>query len=121
MDLAEVNGRTFLNNVSLGLYATIVASDAYRDAKVDTALAAKVGEGGEWTQSPLAKTITPALRGEINATCNPKTGDLVLFHILQKGGDILALLGGGVGLRLETAGAGLRLGDGGDALLRTRL
>ena len=23
---------------------------------------AKVGEGGEWTQSPLAKTITPELR-----------------------------------------------------------
>lgn len=40
MDLAEVNGRTFVNNVSLGLYATIVASPEYRDAKVDTTLAA---------------------------------------------------------------------------------
>jgi diacylglycerol kinase family enzyme len=39
MDLAEVNGRIFVNNVSLGLYATIVRSPDYRDAKVDTTLA----------------------------------------------------------------------------------
>jgi diacylglycerol kinase family enzyme len=38
MDLGEVNGRVFVNNVSLGLYAAIVRSPAYRDAKVDTAL-----------------------------------------------------------------------------------
>ncbi len=40
MDLAEVNGRVFVNNVSLGLYASIVRSPEYRDAKVDTTLAA---------------------------------------------------------------------------------
>jgi diacylglycerol kinase family enzyme len=39
MDLAEVNGQIFVNNVSLGLYAAIVRSPEYRDAKVDTALA----------------------------------------------------------------------------------
>lgn len=38
MDLAEVNGRIFVNNVSLGLYAAIVRSPEYRDAKVDTTL-----------------------------------------------------------------------------------
>jgi diacylglycerol kinase family enzyme len=38
VDLAEVNGRVFVNNVSLGLYATIVASPEYRAAKVDTTL-----------------------------------------------------------------------------------
>jgi diacylglycerol kinase family enzyme len=38
IDLAEVNGRTFVNNVSLGLYASIVRSPEYRDAKVDTTL-----------------------------------------------------------------------------------
>lgn len=38
MDLAEVNGRVFVNNVSLGLYATIVRSPEYRDAKRDTTL-----------------------------------------------------------------------------------
>ncbi|MBN1210338.1 MAG: aspartate--tRNA ligase [Myxococcaceae bacterium] len=41
---------------------------------------AKVGEGGEWTQSPLAKTISAALRQAINQACNAKTGDLLLFQ-----------------------------------------
>ncbi len=39
MDLADVNGHVFVNNVSLGLYAAVVRSEAYRDAKVDTTLA----------------------------------------------------------------------------------
>jgi diacylglycerol kinase family enzyme len=38
VDLAEVNGRVFVNNVSLGLYATAVARDGYRDAKLRTIL-----------------------------------------------------------------------------------
>lgn len=38
VDLATVNGRVFVNNASLGLYAQIVASDAYRDAKLRTTL-----------------------------------------------------------------------------------
>jgi diacylglycerol kinase family enzyme len=37
VDLAAVNGRTFVNNCSLGVYARIVQSDAYRDAKAKTA------------------------------------------------------------------------------------
>jgi diacylglycerol kinase family enzyme len=36
IDLAFVNGRIFVNNVSLGVYAEIVRSDAYRDAKLET-------------------------------------------------------------------------------------
>ncbi len=38
LDLADVNGHVFVNNVSLGLYAEIVRSPEYRDAKVDTTL-----------------------------------------------------------------------------------
>ena len=38
IDLATVNGLTFVNNVSLGLYAAVVDSDEYRDAKVATTL-----------------------------------------------------------------------------------
>ena len=38
MDLARMNGRVFVNNVSLGLYASIVSSPDYRDNKVDTTL-----------------------------------------------------------------------------------
>ena len=38
VDYATVNGRLFVNNVSLGVYAQIVQQDAYRDAKVETTL-----------------------------------------------------------------------------------
>ena len=37
IDLAEVNGRIFVNNASLGLYAKIVQTPEYRDAKLKTA------------------------------------------------------------------------------------
>jgi diacylglycerol kinase family enzyme len=37
VDLARVNGRVFVNNASMGLYAKIVQSQAYRDAKMKTA------------------------------------------------------------------------------------
>jgi diacylglycerol kinase family enzyme len=39
VDLADVNGHVFVNNVSLGVYAAVARSAAYRDAKIDTTLA----------------------------------------------------------------------------------
>ena len=39
IDLAEVNGRLFLNNVSLGIYGDAVRQPTYRDAKARTLLA----------------------------------------------------------------------------------
>jgi diacylglycerol kinase family enzyme len=36
IDVGEVNGRVFLNNVSLGIYGDAVRQPAYRDAKVRT-------------------------------------------------------------------------------------
>jgi len=50
VDLAEVNGRVFVNNVSLGLYAEAVQKDEYREAKLRTILdtiPAALGEDGE--------------------------------------------------------------------------
>ena len=38
VDLGEVNGRVFVNNVSLGLYAEAVQQEGYRDAKIRTVL-----------------------------------------------------------------------------------
>jgi diacylglycerol kinase family enzyme len=38
IDVAEVNGRVFLNNVSLGIYGDAVQQASYRDAKVRTLL-----------------------------------------------------------------------------------
>jgi diacylglycerol kinase family enzyme len=50
IDVAEVNGRMFLNNVSLGIYGQAVRRAAYRDAKVRTLLATAeevLGPSGE--------------------------------------------------------------------------
>ena len=38
VDLAEVNGRVFVNNVSMGLYAEAVQRQGYREAKLKTLL-----------------------------------------------------------------------------------
>jgi diacylglycerol kinase family enzyme len=38
IDMAEVNGRLYLNNVSLGIYGDAVRQPAYREAKVRTLL-----------------------------------------------------------------------------------
>ena len=48
IDLAEVNGRPFLNNVSLGIYGEAVKQSAYRDAKVRTLV--ETAETGAWPQ-----------------------------------------------------------------------
>ena len=58
VDLAEVNGKVFVNNVSLGLYAEAVQQESYRDAKIKTivdALPEALGPQGEgmglhWTE-----------------------------------------------------------------------
>ena len=39
VDLADVNGRSFLNNVSIGIYGDAVHQSQYRDAKTRTLLA----------------------------------------------------------------------------------
>ena len=54
IDMAEVNGRLFLNNVSLGIYGDAVQRSAYRDAKVRTLL-----ETAQQVLSPGARA--PAL------------------------------------------------------------
>jgi aspartyl-tRNA synthetase len=41
---------------------------------------AKVDATGNWTQSPLAKTITPELRAAINAKTGARENDLILFQ-----------------------------------------
>ena len=55
IDMAEVNGRIFLNNVSLGIYGDAVRRPAYRDAKARTLL-----ETASEVMGPSAEA--PALR-----------------------------------------------------------
>lgn len=41
---------------------------------------ARIGAGGEWTQSPLGKNIEPGLRQRINEAAGAKEGDVLLFQ-----------------------------------------
>jgi diacylglycerol kinase family enzyme len=52
IDMAEVNGRLFLNNVSLGIYGDAVQRPAYRDAKVRTLLETAQQVLGPSAQAP---------------------------------------------------------------------
>ncbi len=84
IDLAEVNGRVFVNNVSLGLYAEIVRSPAYRDAKVDTALSALPSMLGPGTE-PFPLSFTDAVgrrheRAHLIQVSNDPYGDTIDGH-----------------------------------------
>jgi diacylglycerol kinase family enzyme len=52
VDLAEVNGRVFVNNVSLGLYGDAVQRPGYRDAKLRTMLDVLPDAAGPHGDSP---------------------------------------------------------------------
>jgi diacylglycerol kinase family enzyme len=52
IDMAEVNGRLFLNNVSLGIYGDAVRHPGYRDAKVRTLLETTQEVLGPSAQAP---------------------------------------------------------------------
>ncbi|MBI5495891.1 MAG: aspartate--tRNA ligase [Deltaproteobacteria bacterium] len=41
---------------------------------------AKVDQGGAWTQSPFAKTVSEALRQDLNAACGAVPGDVILLQ-----------------------------------------
>jgi diacylglycerol kinase family enzyme len=57
IDVAEVNGRTFLNNVSLGIYGDAVQEAAYRDAKGRTLLAAVRARLGPGAAAPGLRVV----------------------------------------------------------------
>src|SRR5438477_6426026 len=66
IDVAEVNGRMFLNNVSLGIYGLAVRRPAYRDAKLRTLLATAeevLGPSGEAPALGLADDVGREYRG----------------------------------------------------------
>jgi diacylglycerol kinase family enzyme len=57
IDVAEVNGRMFLNNVSLGIYGDAVGSAAYRDAKVRTLLETAAEVMGPSAEAPALDLV----------------------------------------------------------------
>jgi diacylglycerol kinase family enzyme len=62
IDVAEVNGRTFLNNVSLGIYGEAVRQSAYRDAKVRTLLETAQEVLGPGAEIPALRLVDDAGR-----------------------------------------------------------
>jgi diacylglycerol kinase family enzyme len=59
VDLAEVNGRVFVNNVSFGLYADAVQQEGYRDAKLRTLLAVAPADLGADPDAPSMRWRGP--------------------------------------------------------------
>jgi diacylglycerol kinase family enzyme len=65
VDLADVNGQVFVNNVSLGLYADAVAHPGYREAKLHTLLDAVPDAVGPEARAPNLRWL--AANGEESA------------------------------------------------------
>src|SRR5271165_5951827 len=57
IDAAVVNGRMFLNNVSLGIYGDAVSSPAYRDAKVRALLETAAEVMGPSGEAPALRLV----------------------------------------------------------------
>jgi diacylglycerol kinase family enzyme len=117
VDLAEVNGRVFVNNVSLGLYASAVQQDGYRDAKIRTLLEVAPtelageedgptlrwrgpeGEAKEGAVALLVSNNVYRLGAGIGSGTRPRLdqGDLGVV-VVRRGS---AAAGGGLGLAFE--------------------
>jgi diacylglycerol kinase family enzyme len=66
IDVAEVNGRLFLNNVSLGIYGDAVRKSAYRDAKARTLLETAAHELGPSAVAVDLKLVDSQGRPHLN-------------------------------------------------------
>jgi diacylglycerol kinase family enzyme len=93
IDLACVNDRVFVNNASLGVYAKVVQSDAYRDAKLET-----------WTQmlpdllGPDAEPIDLEFTAPDGSLCD----DAPLVLVSNNPYRLTSLAGAGTRERLDT-------------------
>ena len=84
IDLGEVNGRVFVNNVSLGLYAEIIRSPEYRDAKLETTLAA------------LPRLLGPESRPLDLSYTDPDGERHTTAHVVQVSNDAYSQLPGSI-------------------------
>ncbi len=109
VDLAEINGRVFVNNASMGVYAKVVQSADYRDAKVQTASALLPDMLG-----PGAKPLD--LHYTLPSGEEAVPGQLLL--VSNNPYDLAHLRGGGTRERLDAGVLGvvsLRVGSAADA------
>lgn len=75
IDTAEVNGRLFLNNVSLGVYGEAVQRPSYRDAKVRTLLETAQLHGAPAALAPARSSPRACCCAEVSL-CEPTTSAL---------------------------------------------
>jgi diacylglycerol kinase family enzyme len=109
VDLAELNGRVFVNNASMGVYARVVQSADYRDAKVQTAAAMLPDMLG-----PQAPPMD--LRYRLPSGTESAPGQLLL--VSNNPYDLAQLRGGGTRERLDGGVLGvvsLRVASAADA------
>lgn len=96
VDLAEVNDRVFVNNVSLGLYAEAVQQAGYREAKIRTLLATVPEVVGPDAQPPKLGWVGPSGR---------ESGVAIL--VSNNGYRLGRALGSGTRPRLDTGRLGI--------------
>ena len=98
IDLACVNDRVFVNNASLGVYAKVVQSKAYRDAKLET-----------WTRmlpdllGPDAEKIDLEFTAPDGTNCN----DAPLVLVSNNPYELTHLSGAGTRERIDTGMLGI--------------
>jgi diacylglycerol kinase family enzyme len=98
VDLARVNGRVFVNNASLGVYAKVVQSEAYRDAKLET-----------WTRmlpdllGPDAESIDLEFTAPDGSSCT----DAPLVLVSNNPYQLTNLAGAGTRERIDTGTLGV--------------
>jgi diacylglycerol kinase family enzyme len=98
IDLARVNDRVFVNNASLGVYAKVVQSDAYRDAKLET-----------WT-SMLPDLLGPDAEPidlEFTAPDGSRRDDAPLVLVSNNPYRLASLAGAGTRERIDTGQLGV--------------
>ncbi len=98
IDLARVNDRVFVNNASLGVYAKVVQSEAYRDAKLET-----------WTRmlpdllGPDAEPIDLEFTAPDGSSCT----DAPLILVSNNPYQLTQLSGAGTRARIDTGSLGV--------------
>jgi diacylglycerol kinase family enzyme len=98
IDLARVNDRVFVNNASLGVYAKVVQSDAYRDAKRET-----------WMRMlpDLLGPDAPPIDLEFTAPDGSRCDDAPLVLVSNNPYQLANLAGAGTRERIDTGTLGV--------------
>jgi diacylglycerol kinase family enzyme len=98
IDLARVNDRFFVNNASVGVYAQVVQSDAYRDAKLET-----------WAEllPEMLGPDAPAIDLMFNGPDRTEHADAPLLLVSNNPYQLTRLAGAGTRPRLDTGRLGI--------------